>query len=127
MLHTQRLLKHKVKAYRWLYEFTRSQCSDCAQTDCACKDSICGHVEAQALNRGVRLESTTHRLRFIGCGGCVVPPHLRETCTVFLCDKAQNAPGFPVERYARLKNLCASIEMRIMEAQEASNDIEVVL
>lgn len=108
----QRLLRHKIKAYRWLYEFTQGQCGDCARTDCACKDSICAHVEAHA---GVKLAHGTHpRLRFIGCGGCVVPPHMRETCTIYLCAPAQNAPGFQREKYERLKAICARIEEKLM-------------
>jgi hypothetical protein len=109
------LKKRKVRAYRWLYEFTRAQCSDCARTDCACKDSICAHVEEQAGLRGVRLEHTGHRLRFIGCAGCVVPPHLRETCTIYLCAPAQAAPGFPRRQYQRLLQHCSRIEQSLME------------
>ena len=108
------LWKQKIKAYRWLYEFTKSQCNDCARTYCACKDTICSHVETQALQQGVKLERTNHRLRFIGCSGCVVPPHMRETCTIYLCEPAQKAPGFQRERYERLKNLCAKIETKLM-------------
>src|SRR4051812_26970498 len=90
----RKLQEHKVKAYRWLYEFTMRACTDCALTDCACKDTICAHVEERARLRGVSFPHTGHRLRFIGCSGCVVPPHLRETCTIYLCERAQTAPGF---------------------------------
>jgi len=114
-----RLNRHKVKAYRWLYEFTSTACTDCAQTDCACKDSICAHVERQALTRGERFAHTGHRLRFIGCKGCVVPPHLRETCTIYLCERAKQKPGFRQRRYERLKQLCSAIELAIMELQDA--------
>lgn len=113
------LNQRKIRAYRWLYEFTKVQCTDCAQTDCACKDSICEHVETQAKQNGYTLERTEHRLRFIGCGGCVVPPHLRETCTIYLCQKALTAPGFPQARYERLKNHAARIEERIMLLEDA--------
>jgi hypothetical protein len=119
-LRQERLYRHKVKAYRWLYEFTKSQCSDCARTDCACKDTICAHVEAQARLQGVNLTRTPHRLRFIGCSGCVVPPHLRETCTIYLCEKAQNAPHFQAQRYERLKKLCAKIEVKLMAESAVS-------
>ncbi len=116
----QTLLRHKIKAYRWLYEFTRGLCTDCATTDCACKDSICGHVEEQARAQGHRLEHGTHaRLRFIGCGGCLVPPHLRETCTIYLCPPALAREDFPKQRYERLKNLCAKIEMKLMTLPQA--------
>jgi hypothetical protein len=117
MSRTQILQKQKIKAYRWLYEFTKSQCGDCAQTDCACKDTICAHVEAQARKNGHTLERTNHRLRFIGCSGCVVAPHLRETCTFYLCEKAQRAPGFQADRYLRLKQLCEKIELRLMSVE----------
>lgn len=111
------IYRQKVKAYRLLYEFTKGQCSACANTDCACKDTICGHVQAQARRTGVELQTTGHRLRFIGCNGCVVPPHMRETCTIFLCAPALNAPTFPRERYERLKNLCARLEEKLMQLE----------
>lgn len=114
----QRLYQRKIKAYRWLYEFTQTQCTACADSDCACKDSICRHVEEQALKQGQRFAHTGHRLRFIGCQGCVVPPHLRETCTIYLCPPAQNAPGFARERYERLKNLCSKIDVQLMQLEE---------
>jgi hypothetical protein len=114
----ERLQKHKIKAYRWLYEFTAQSCTNCAETDCACKDSICRHVEEQNLKRGESFSHTGHRLRFIGCQGCIVPPHLRETCTIYLCEKAQQKPDFRRRRYEKLKSLCASIDERLMMLEE---------
>lgn len=114
----EHLYQRKIRLFDALYRFTYDQCGDCAQTDCACKDAICQHVEEQAVKRGVKLEHTGHRLRFIGCQGCVVPPHLRETCTIYLCEKAQNKPSFNRERYEKLKRLCAKIEWRLMELEE---------
>ena len=108
------LKRQKIKAYRLLYEFTRSRCSDCARTDCACKDTICQHVQEQARRQGVELAPTGHRLRFIGCGGCVVPPHLRETCTIYLCRPSLEAPDFPARQYERLKTLCSRIDEKLM-------------
>jgi hypothetical protein len=113
------LTRHKVKAYRWLYEFTASACTDCALTDCACKDTICQHVERQAGLKGMKFSHTGHRLRFIGCGGCVVPPHLRETCTIYLCARAQEKPQFRRRRYEKLKKLCSVIEEKLMRLEEA--------
>jgi hypothetical protein len=111
----EKLSRHKVKAYRWLYEFTEQACTDCAVSDCACKDSICAHVEIEARRRGHSFPHSGHRLRFIGCNGCVVPPHLRETCTIYLCSRAQEKPGFRQRRYDKLKSLCSRIELAIME------------
>ena len=112
------LYRHKIKAYRWLYEFTQGMCGDCAQTDCACKDSICAHVQTQAARAGLELKPGGHpRLRFIGCSGCVVEPHLRETCTIYLCKPAQDAEGFPHQRYERLKALCAKIDWKLMASE----------
>ncbi len=108
------LNKQKVRAYRRLYEFTKSQCGDCSRTDCACKDSICAHVQNQARLNGVELPTTDHRLRFIGCNGCVVAPHLRETCTIYLCEPAQKRADFPRATYQRLKDICAGLEEKIM-------------
>ena len=121
MLPLELLHKQKIRAYRRLYEFTKSQCNDCSKTDCACKDTICAHVQAQAQLNGIKLETTSHKLRFIGCNGCVVPPHLRETCTIYLCKPAQERADFPMKTYERLKNICAAIEMKIMDGQLTSN------
>lgn len=110
----QTLLNRKINAYRWLYEFTFGQCGDCVSSGCACKDSICSHVESVALKRGVVLARCQHPLRFIGATGCTVAPHLRETCTIYLRQKAQNKPGFDKERYERLKALCQSLDWKLM-------------
>lgn len=117
MAKIELLLKQKERAYRRLYEFTRAQCTDCSLTDCACKDSICAHVQKMAHQKGHEFQTTGHRLRFIGCQGCVVPPHLRETCTIYLCEPAQKRPDFPKDRYERLKNICAGIELKLMNLE----------
>ncbi len=113
-LKSQILFKQKIRAYRRLYEFTKSACGDCARTDCACKDSICSHVQTQARLSGIEIPETGKRLRFLGCDGCVVPPHLRETCTIYLCEPAQNHPKFAKQKYDRLKNICAKIDEKLM-------------
>lgn len=115
----ENLLKiQKQRAFRYLYEFTKSACDDCARTDCACKDSICAHVEAEAKRSGVELPTpNTHGLRFLSCSGCVVPPHLRETCTIYLCEPAQKKTGFNRKKYERLKSICARIEEKLMNLE----------
>ncbi len=112
------LQSRKILAYRKLYDFTYGTCGSCAESGCACKDRICQHVEEQALKRGHLFQRTGHALRFIGCAGCVVPPHLRETCTIFLCHKAQSSPEFDRERYGRLKSLCEKIDWQLMELED---------
>jgi hypothetical protein len=109
------LYLRKIKLYKWLYDFTNQNCSICAQSGCACKDSICQHVEEQAAAAGTLLKRTTHRLRFIGVQGCIVPPHLRETCTIYLCESALKASGFPSLRYEKLKRLCQHNDFKLME------------
>src|SRR4051812_9330203 len=116
-MNLARLHARKVRFFNELYKFTYNQCGDCAETDCACKDIICQHVEEQAHKKGIHLERTGHRLRFIGCKGCVVPPHLRETCTIYLCEKAQAKPTFDKARYEKLKRICAKIEWRLMSLE----------
>ncbi len=110
----QTLYNRKVKVYRWLYEFTFGQCGECVSSGCACTDRICSHVESSARKRGVELERFAHPLRFIGPNGCSVPPHLRETCTIYLCQKAQGTPGFDKDRYDRLKVLCSTLDWKLM-------------
>lgn len=118
----QRLYRHKIRAYRWLYEFTQRQCMACATTGCACKDSICAHVEEQLKKRGEAQAPprTGHSLRFIGCNGCVVPPHQRETCTIYLCESAKESSTFDRHRYEKLVRLCSKIDWRLMELEEAA-------
>lgn len=112
---SQTLLKRKIQIFAELYRFTTAQCGECEESGCACKDTICQHVESVNLARGVKIERTLHKLRFIGCSGCVVPPHLRETCTIYLCEKAQRKPSFDRERYAQLKRISEKIEWRLMQ------------
>lgn len=114
------LLHHRKKRFfQILYEFTNNQCGECSDTGCACKDRICQHVEEHALKRGHRFEHTGHTLRFIGKSGCVVPPHLRETCTIYLCEKAQKKPDFDKSKYEKLKRICARLDWQIMEIEDA--------
>lgn len=113
------LRARKVRIFAELYRFTFQQCGECESTGCACKDSICQHVEEQNLRRGVRFARTGHALRFIGCSGCVVPPHLRETCTIYLCAKAQARPGFDRARFEKLKRISSRIEWALMRAEDA--------
>jgi hypothetical protein len=115
---SEHLQRRKIHFFRQLYEFTFNQCGECVNSGCACKDRICQHVEEQAAKRGIRLERTQHRLRFIGCSGCVVPPHLRETCTIYLCEKAQRKPDFDRARYEKLKRICAEIDWRLMRLED---------
>lgn len=113
--NSQILLKRKIQIYNELYRFTSSHCTDCERSGCACKDTICAHVELINLKRGVKIERTNHELRFIGCKGCVVPPHLRETCTLYLCEKSQKRADFDRARYEKLIRISAQIEWRLME------------
>lgn len=114
------LYRRKIHFYRELYEFTFNQCGYCVESGCACKDRICQHVEEQASTYNVDLKPkrTDHALRFIGPKGCVVQPHLRETCTIYLCQKAQIKPGFATDRFEKLKRICAKIDWRLMELEE---------
>ena len=112
------LYARKVKAFRYLYEFTFNQCGACVESGCACKDRICQYVEERAAEKGVQLQRSTHRLRFIGEKGCVVAPHLRETCTIYLCGPAQTRANFETERYSKIRKICDRIEWRLMEIEE---------
>ena len=115
------LYRRKVRAFQYLYEFTFNQCGACVESGCACKDRICQHVEERALDFGVDLKPkrTDHKLRFIGCNGCVVPPHLRETCTIYLCAPAQNKIGFDQKKYAQIRRICDRLEWQMMELEES--------
>lgn len=110
--------RRKVRFYRHLYQFTFAQCGACVGTGCACKDRICQHVEEQARRRGIELKPVGKGVRFIGPRGCVVPPHLRETCTIYICDSAQRKNSFERRRYEKLKSICNRIDWKMMELEE---------
>jgi hypothetical protein len=114
----RRLYERKIRAFRHLYEFTFHQCGACVESGCACKDRICQHVEERALEKGVKLQRSTHKLRFIGEKGCVVEPHLRETCTIYLCGPAQTRKGFATETYVKIRRICDRLDWRLMEIEE---------
>ena len=114
------LERRKRILYRAMYDFTQTQCTACSDSGCACKDTICAHVDEQNQKCGRIYPRGTHPLRFIGCAGCVVPPHRRETCTIYLCAPALAAPDFDRARYDRLKHLIARVEWRLMELDEAA-------
>lgn len=118
MIRRSTLLKRKERIYKMMYEFTFDSCGACVQTNCACKDRICQHVEEQAAKSGHRFEKQNHPIRFIGPGGCVVPPHLRETCTLYLCGKAREKTSFDRDRYSRLLKACEKIEWQLMEIED---------
>jgi hypothetical protein len=101
-----------------MYEFTFGACGACVESGCACKDRICQHVEEQAARSGHRFERQNHPIRFIGPKGCVVPPHLRETCTLYICGKAREKTSFDRERYDRLLRVCEKIEWQLMEIDD---------
>lgn len=111
------LLGRKKKVYGWIYKFTRDKCELCAVTGCKCTDRICAHVELCASKLGLGFPKGKHQLRFIGPQGCVVPPEHRETCAIYLCEYAQNKPGFPSEYYKRLVALSARIEFQLMKLE----------
>ena len=117
------LQRRKAILYRAMYDFTQSQCTSCSQSGCACKDTICAHVEEQNRREGRTFPHGTQPLRFIGCRGCVVPPHQRETCTIYLCAKAQDDPAFRRERYEELKALIARVEWRLMELEDGRGTV----
>ncbi len=110
----------KIQLFEKLYQFTKDQCGFCVESGCACKDNICKHVQEQALKRGVQLKPTGHALRFIGPGGCIVAPHLRETCTIYLCESAQKKPHFDDRQYRKIKRVCERVELKLMELEDGS-------
>ncbi len=117
------LWRRKEVLYKKLYDFTFGACGACVESGCACKDRICQHVQEQAARRGVELKPTGHRLRFIGekadgSIGCTVAPHLRETCTIYVCGPATTRTGFDTATYTRIKELCAKVDWQIMELEE---------
>ena len=113
------LYGRKIKLFKRLYEFTFDQCGHCVESGCACKDRICQHVEEQGARKGgFKFEHTGHPQRFIGKTGCVIAPHLRETCTIFLCEKAQKKSEFDKKTYAKLKRICAAVEWELMTLED---------
>jgi hypothetical protein len=115
-----RLSKKKKQFYELLYKFTQDKCDLCASTGCKCTDRICAHVESNCLKNNLKFEHQKHKLRFIGAQGCIIPPEHRETCTIYLCDYAQNKPGFDSKTYEKLKRICQKIDWRILNLIDAN-------
>lgn len=124
LVRYQQLYGRKKRLFQYLYEFTKNQCGACVESGCACKDKICQHVEEQAQKRGIKFMRTGHALRFIGEQGCIVPPYLRETCTIYLCGPAQSKPGFHQKRYEQIKRLCDRVEWQLMEIEESHKSLK---
>lgn len=120
----KRLSVRKKHFFQALYEFTKDQCGMCVESGCACKDRICAHVEEQAQKRGEKFEHTGHALRFIGPHGCIIPPHLRETCTIYLCGQAQKRADFNKSRYDKFLKICSRIEWQMMELEDKFGSLE---
>ncbi len=119
------LYGRKIKLFKRLYDFTFEQCGYCVESGCACKDRICQHVEEQANRKGeFKFGHTGHALRFIGKTGCVIAPHLRETCTIFLCEKAQKKSDFDHLTYAKLKRICSNIDWGLMTLEDEYGESE---
>ena len=76
------------RKYREIAEFTRPRCmEECPEPGACCASRYCDEAERRAGEFGVRLSVQRHpSLKFMGEGGCVVPPYLRPLCAVHVCE-----------------------------------------
>lgn len=72
-----------------MYEMTNKECGKCRAPYSCCSPEYCEQADDYSQEHGVILQRTGHlKLPFMGPNGCIVPPHLRPTCTVYTCDIA---------------------------------------
>lgn len=72
-----------------MYEMTNAECKKCKVPFSCCSSEYCEQADDYSQEQGVILQKTDHpTLPFMGPKGCIVPPHLRPTCTIYTCDMA---------------------------------------
>lgn len=83
-----------ISLYRQMADLTLPECRHtCRAPLSCCSPEYCAAAEERAKSWGVSLEPTGHeRLPFMGEEGCIVPPHLRPSCTIHTCQI--NSCGF---------------------------------
>lgn len=107
-----------IDLYQQMYELTRPECDKCRAPRSCCSPEYCDLAEEVAAERGVQLIATKHpTLKFMGANGCIVPPHLRQLCTVHTCDignlgfKKHDAAW--TKRYFQLRSEIDVLEMTL--------------
>lgn len=103
--------------YAQMHELTLPKCRDsCRVPLSCCSPEYCDMAEEMAAVRGVVVEQQQHAtLKYMGPGGCVMPPHLRPLCTLHVC--SINAIGADISdpvwtaKYFDLRRLIEEQEM----------------
>ena len=78
-----------IELYKEMAELTLPKCVECPNLlpHRCCDRMYCDLVDMMAKDSGAELPAPTGHptLTYMGKNGCVVPPHLRPTCTVHVC------------------------------------------
>jgi len=76
--------------YQQMADLTRPKCGECRSPMSCCDPMYCDMADEISLGKIAKTGHPT--LKFMGPGGCVVPPHLRPLCTLHVC--SINSLGF---------------------------------
>lgn len=90
-LYASRILDSIMTNALWdrMYEMTNAGCKKCRAPHSCCSPEYCEYADNYSQKQGITLQRTDHStLPFMGSDGCIVPPHLRPTCTIHTCDIA---------------------------------------
>ena len=85
-----------IKLWKDMYDLTYNKCKEtCNNLGSCCSEEYCLMAEKFAEENGIILEHIKGgKLPFLGPNGCIVPPHLRQLCTLHQC-KIQSLGFYP--------------------------------
>lgn len=105
-----------IDSFAAVADHSKQKCGQCINPFGCCRPEHCEETKRFALEMfGIELEETGHEsIPFLGPDGCVVAPHLRPLCSVYVCEIHLMADNDWTEKYWILR-------------EDASEAIEEVL
>jgi hypothetical protein len=84
-----------VDLYRQMAALTNSVCATCSPPYHCCEDAGCAQAMAwtETVEQVNLIADKTH-LPFLEEDGCILPPHYRPLCSIWLCKDAVRPPGY---------------------------------
>ena len=93
------------RKYQQIADLTAPRCLEqCHEPGACCTPRYCDLAEARARELGIIPPVQRHSvLKYMGEGGCVVPPYLRPLCAVHVCDHHVIQDGAFARAYLKLR------------------------
>lgn len=93
----------------------------CGRPGFCCKPEFCEATARYAREAfDVQLPRTKHpELPFMGQHGCTVPPHLRPTCSIYVCEKHLAEDKEFAEMYKYFRDEIDMLELKLNSGQQA--------